>query len=102
MALSIKRKLYLISYDISDTKLRNKIAKTLEGYGRRVQYSVFECCIDEKRIQKLNTEFQQMAGNLTDGSILIYPLCSSCESKKIIIGTVSNGMEELNSPVIIV
>ena len=33
--------MYVITYDISADKLRNKVAKLLEGYGRRVQYSCF-------------------------------------------------------------
>ena len=35
--------MYIVSYDITSNKLRRKIAKELENYGVRVQYSVFEC-----------------------------------------------------------
>lgn len=36
------KNLFLISYDISDDKKRNRIAKLLEQYGyERIQYSVF-------------------------------------------------------------
>jgi len=35
----------VISYDISDNKRRTKVAKTLEDFGKRVQYSVFECLL---------------------------------------------------------
>lgn len=31
-----------IMYDISSTKLRNRLVKILEEFGERVQYSVFE------------------------------------------------------------
>jgi CRISPR-associated protein Cas2 len=43
--------LVLIVYDIPDDKRRNKLAKFLEGYGRRIQLSVFECFLnlDEMR-----------------------------------------------------
>ncbi len=34
--------LYLISYDITADNRRNALAKLLEGFGSRVQYSVFE------------------------------------------------------------
>lgn len=33
---------YLICYDISDNRDRNRVARLLERYGERVQYSVFE------------------------------------------------------------
>ena len=38
--------LVLVVYDIPDDKRRTKLATFLEGYGRRVQYSVFECFMD--------------------------------------------------------
>ena len=40
--------MYVVSYDISSDRLRNKVARTLEGYGTRIQYSVFECKLSEK------------------------------------------------------
>jgi CRISPR-associated protein Cas2 len=33
---------YLICYDIEDDRQRTQVAKLLEHYGQRVQYSVFE------------------------------------------------------------
>ena len=34
--------MYLILYDIESDRLRTRFSKTLEKYGRRLQYSVFE------------------------------------------------------------
>lgn len=33
--------MYVVAYDIPDDRRRARIAKTLEGYGDRLQYSVF-------------------------------------------------------------
>ena len=44
---------YVISYDIESDRTRRKLAKLLEGYGVRIQYSVFECNLTDKRFQKL-------------------------------------------------
>ena len=41
--------MYLVSYDIESDRLRKKISDTLENYGIRIQYSVFECEISEQR-----------------------------------------------------
>lgn len=41
--VSIMRKTYLVCYDICDDKRLAKVCKTMRGFGRRVQYSVFEC-----------------------------------------------------------
>ena len=32
----------IVSYDISDTKIRTRFSKFLKKYGRRLQYSVYE------------------------------------------------------------
>ena len=48
--------MYVISYDITDTKRRNKIFKVLKNYGEHKQYSVFECDISKKRFDALYRE----------------------------------------------
>ena len=39
--------LTLVAYDISDQKRLRRVAELCEDYGVRVQYSVFECHLDE-------------------------------------------------------
>ncbi len=39
--------LTLVAYDIADHKRLSKVAKICEDYGVRVQYSVFECRLEE-------------------------------------------------------
>ena len=46
--------LVLVVYDIPDNKRRNKLATFLEGYGRRVQWSVFECYLSLGEMQALH------------------------------------------------
>jgi len=46
----------LVCYDISSDKRRNRVAKACESYGARIQYSVFECPLDETRFQQLKAE----------------------------------------------
>lgn len=35
------RRLFIVAYDIPDDGRRTRVARTLEGYGDRLQYSVF-------------------------------------------------------------
>lgn len=50
----MRRDLYVVvAYDVPDSRRRNRLARTLEGYGQRVQYSVFECRLDERRFLRL-------------------------------------------------
>ena len=45
--------LVLVFDDIPDDKRRTKLATYLEGYGRRVQYSVIECLLNLPEMKAL-------------------------------------------------
>lgn len=77
---------YLISYDIKDDKRRTKIAKALVDIGDRVQYSVFECIIDEKRLTKSMNKINKLILAKED-SVRVYSLCGDCVKKVKIYGT---------------
>lgn len=49
---------YLISYDISDTKTRNKVVKYLESFYYRVQYSVFLCVYAHVKVETIAKKFE--------------------------------------------
>jgi len=49
----MRKQFIVISYDITNNKRRTKVAKTLEDYGKRVQYSVFECLLLPAELAKL-------------------------------------------------
>lgn len=84
--------MYLICYDITKDKVRNKIFKTLEGYGQHKQFSVFECDITKKQ---LNTLVKKLNALLKDekpedgGNIRIYSICDHCYEKTKILGTLA-------------
>ena len=44
------RRRYLVSYDIAHPKRLRRVARCLESYGTRLQYSVFECPLDDLRL----------------------------------------------------
>lgn len=52
----MSRKHYLISYDISNPKRLRRIARIMEGYGYRVQFSVFQCPLDDLRLEQLKAD----------------------------------------------
>ncbi len=64
---------YLIAYDIPDDKRRKKIADILEGYGSRVQYSVFECVLSAKKYQELKKRLKKVFKSEED-NIRLYPI----------------------------
>lgn len=77
--------LYLVSYDIPDTRRRTKLAKTLEDFGDRVQYSVFECILDGGLLDKMIFKINKIIVEESD-SVRIYSLCAKCEGIIKIIG----------------
>lgn len=78
--------MYVISYDISETKRRNKIFKLLKNYGEHRQYSVFECDLTKKRFQQLYHELFELMQGEEEGNIRIYDLCQNCCDRIKVIG----------------
>ena len=65
------RRFYLVSYDISDNKRRGKVAKFLEGWGDRVQYSVFCCQLNEREKLRLCSEIKKFLNEKEDQIIVV-------------------------------
>jgi CRISPR-associated protein Cas2 len=71
----------LISYDISDDKLRTRFARYLEKYGFRLQYSVFQIRNSDRILENIQAQIKhdfEKRFSQTD-SILIFELTASCK-----------------------
>ena len=77
--------LYLISYDITDDGRRRRAMEALKDYGRRVQYSVFECDLDEAGLEELLGRLDFEVERRTD-SCRVYRLCAACAGEVRILG----------------
>ncbi len=75
---------YLVSYDIPDDKKRNRLAKIMLDFGARVQYSVFECNIDDKLLDTMLKRVGRIVSN--EDSVRIYALCGKCLGAVKILG----------------
>lgn len=64
---------YVVAYDIPDDRRRKKIADLLEGYGKRVQYSVFECLLTQAKYDELLSKLKKRV-KLSEDSVRFYPL----------------------------
>ena len=78
--------LYVVSYDISDNKRRQKIAKILLNFGDRVQYSVFEAILPGQLLEKMVSSLTRVICDEED-SIRIYQPCKECKKAIKILGT---------------
>lgn len=74
----------LISYDISDTKLRTKFSKFLKKYGERLQYSVFEIKNSDRVLANIQSQikyyFEKRLSQ--DDSIMIFQMSQTCKITK--------------------
>jgi len=77
----VKKQFVVIAYDISANKRRIKVAKILEKYGYRTNYSVFECLITPTQLSALKEELAQSIKPVKD-IILVYYLCKDCVDKR--------------------
>ena len=70
---------HLISYDVRDPKRLRQVARKLESYGSRVQYSLFRCRLDRPMLEKLRWELAEIMDPVD--SLLVMPICSQCAAK---------------------
>lgn len=76
---------YVVSYDIPDDKRRITVSKTLLDFGARVQYSVFECIMDDNSHQELMNRLSRIVVEEED-KIRVYALCANCEGRIAVLG----------------
>lgn len=77
---------YVIAYDITDDHRRNQVAKFLEGWGRRVQKSVFECDLSSNELRRVYECLKTMLV-LSEDRCHIYQICGECAPKRLLIGS---------------
>jgi CRISPR-associated protein Cas2 len=75
----------VVCYDIPDNKRRTRVGKTLEGYGYRVQKSVFECEVSPDLYQKMKRRVEKLVAKEED-SVRYYNLCQNCIGRVEICG----------------
>jgi len=64
----------VVAYDIPDNRRRTKVMKLLEGFGRHVQESVFECDLEPKDYRRMSQRLQRLM-NLRADNVRFYHLC---------------------------
>lgn len=78
--------LVLVVYDIPNDKRRNRLATFLEGYGRRVQYSVFECFLGLKEMRKLHQQVAKQVDEAVD-NVRFYWISEEALAQVLTIGS---------------
>ncbi|MCG9890582.1 MAG: CRISPR-associated endonuclease Cas2 [Thermosynechococcaceae cyanobacterium MS004] len=80
---------YLVCYDIVCDRRRLKVAHVLEGYGLRVQKSVFECGFSERQFELVRNQIQRIMQEKED-QVRFYPMNHACQEKALVLGIQPN------------
>jgi CRISPR-associated protein Cas2 len=68
---------WMVAYDIEDDRIRRKVHHTLKNYGTPVQYSVFECRLNQSRLNELRSKLLDLIA--PQDTLRWYPLCKWCQ-----------------------
>lgn len=71
---------YLISYDISDAKIRNKVVKYLESFCYRIQYSVFLCAHTRVHVETIIKQLELLTRNDETKRLLIISISDTAKT----------------------
>jgi CRISPR-associated protein Cas2 len=77
--------LYVVIYDISDDKRRKRVFNLLEGYGRRVQFSAFECVLNDRKFEELRARLVKVV-KMDEDSVRFYPISRHTLGQVVIWG----------------
>lgn len=67
----MSRSHYVVTYDVSDDKRRDRIHKTLSGFGDWVQYSVFFCELNEQEVVRMRAKLRGLVNHAEDQVLII-------------------------------
>lgn len=79
--------LYIVAYDIADQKRWRRVFRTLKGYGEWLQFSVFQCRLNDRRRVDLVAELDGIIHHQDDHVLLLdFGPADSVEPKIISMG----------------
>jgi len=68
---------YVVAYDISSDRRRQKVLSALKDFGVPVQFSVVECHLDRARLDLLKERVLSLIDPRRD-RLTIYAFCNNC------------------------
>lgn len=77
--------LIVVTYDIPDDRRRTKLAHALKDFGKRVQYSVFECLLQADQVERMHLRIEHLISPEED-SVRLYRFCADCGSRTEVLG----------------
>ena len=75
------RRRYLVAYDIREDRRLRSVAACVEGYGERIQYSVFVCDLSEEEAVSMRGDIETRMKQSED-SVMIIDLGKAGDSSR--------------------
>lgn len=79
--MDASRRWYLICYDIREPRRLQRVARHLEGYGHRLQYSIFRCRLNDRQLERLKWELTDIIASEDD--MMYIGLCDTCVTRAV-------------------
>lgn len=77
------RRRYLVAYDIRDDRRLRSVATCMEGYGTRVQYSVFVCDLSDQEAIHMRGDVE-VRMKQTEDSVMVVDLGRAGDSSRFL------------------
>ena len=77
------RRRYLVAYDIRDDRRLRSIAGCVEGYGTRIQYSVFVCDLSDQEKVLMRRDIESLM-KVTEDSVMVIDLGHAGDSNRFL------------------
>ena len=72
-----ERNWYIFSYDIRDPKRWRRVYRIVNGYGQRLQYSLFRCYLTRTQMERARHELEKVVADEDD--LLVIQLSPRCK-----------------------
>lgn len=77
------RRRYLVAYDIREDRRLRAVATCMEGYGTRIQYSVFVCDLSEQEMILMRGDLQLIM-KVAEDSVMVADLGQAGDSSRFL------------------
>ena len=64
-------RMYIVTYDIANTRRWRRVFKTMHGFGEWLQLSVFQCRLSRRRRAEMETQLRELVKAGEDHVLLI-------------------------------
>jgi CRISPR-associated protein Cas2 len=79
----VARRRYLVAYDIRDDRRLRSIAGCMEGYGTRIQYSVFVCDLSDREKVLMRGDIEGLM-KASEDSVMVIDLGQAGDSSRFL------------------